>query len=328
MPPRIRSLKNQILLFENFQEAFLRAARGKNAEKKVILFRQNLDKNLLKIIEELRNDEFQFGKYHFFTVFDPKKRVICAASFPERVVFHALMRICHPYFERYQVFDSYASRIGKGTYAALERAKFFARKYQFFAKLDIRKYFDSINHEILYKMLRKIFQDGFVLKCFRSIMDSYNASTGKGLPIGNLTSQYFANHYLSFADRFLLENQKAHAIIRYMDDTLVFSNDKEQLISVVKKYEDFVNEILDLQMHPPVINRTCYGAPFLGYVVYGGKLRLNQRSRRRYRIKSATLHVAYARSLIPERDYLLRLQALDAFIEKADTYNFKRSLDV
>ena len=328
MPLRIRSLKEEILRFENFQEAFLRAARGKNAERKVILFRQNLDENLHTIIEQLRDGEFEFGKYHFFTVYDPKKRVICAASFPERVVFHAIMRICHPYFERFQVYDSYASRIGKGTYAALDRARHFAKKYQFFAKIDIRKYFDSINHEILFKMLRKMFQDGFLLRCFRKIIDSYNPTPGKGLPIGNLTSQYFANHYLTFADRFLLENKKVHAIVRYMDDTIVFADDKDYLLSVVNEYEKYVNEILDLQIHTPVINRTCYGAPFLGYVVYGDKLRLNQRSRSRYREKTAALDDAYGKSLIPEKDYLLHLQALDAFIEKADTYNFRRSLSV
>ena len=328
MPLRIRSLKEQILRFDNFQEAFLRASRGKNAERKVVLFREDLNDNLHQIISELDNGTFRFGNYHFFTIYDPKKRVICAADFTERVVFHAIMRICHPYFERHQVYDSYASRIGKGTYAALDRARHFAGKYMYFAKLDIKKYFDSIHHEILFKMLRKMFQDVFLLKCFRSIIDSYNASPGKGVPIGNLTSQYFANHYLTFADRFLLENQKAHAIVRYMDDTLVFSNDKEQLLSIVRAYENFVNETLDLQMHTPVINRTCYGAPFLGYVVYGDRLRLNQRSRHRYRVKSAALHEAYAQSLIPERDYLMRLQALDAFLEKADAYNFRRSLDV
>lgn len=326
MPIRVKHLKEQILLFSNFQEAFLRAARGKNAERKVVLFREDLDETLLKIISELREGTFRFGNYHFFTVYDPKKRVICAASFPERVVFHAMMRICHPFFDGYQIPESFASRIGKGTYKALERAQKYAKKYQYFAKLDVRKYFDSINHEILFFQLKRMFNDGFLLRCFRQIIDSYSVTENKGLPIGNLTSQYFANHYLTYGDRFLKHQAKAPAIVRYMDDTLVFDNDHQHLLETVRRYEDFLTMTLDLQLHTPIINRTCRGVPFLGYVVYGDRLRLNQRSRSRFRAKASQLKYAFDFSLIPEKDYALRMQTLEAFIDKAEVKSFKCSL--
>lgn len=327
MPKRANFLKEQILLFSNMQEAFLRAAKGKQSERKVVEFRDDLDNNLLRIANELRNGSFKFGRYHFFDVYDPKKRTICAASFPERVVFHAIMRVCHPFFENHQIDDSYASRIGRGQYAALDRAKHFAKKYQWFAKLDIRKYFFSINHQILYRMLCLMFKDSFVLDCFRKIIDSYSVTPGHGLPIGNLTSQYFANHYLTCADRYMKETMKVPGMVRYMDDTLLFASDKNELLAYVDGYRKFVTEFLDLQVHPPIINRTHFGVPFLGYVVYGTKLRLNQRSRHRYRTKTAHLQYAYEHLQIPEMDYHLRMQCLDAFIEKADTKNFILSLN-
>lgn len=144
---------------------------------------------------QLLDGSFRFGQYHFFTVYDPKRRTICAASFPERVVFHAMMRICHPVFDDFQIFDSYASRIGKGTYKALERAQQYAKRYQYFAKLDVCKYFDSIDHEVMLHQLCRLFKDSQLLIFFRDLLDSYETSEGRGLPIGNLTSQYFANDY-------------------------------------------------------------------------------------------------------------------------------------
>ena len=140
--PRIASIVN-------LHEAFLRDARGKAGKRAVIDFRNGLDENLMEMRRQLMEGSFCFGKYHFFTICDPKQRTICAASFSERVAFHAMMRICHPVFDDYQIFDSYASRIGKGTYKALERTQQFASRYQWFAKLDICKYFDSIDHQVL-----------------------------------------------------------------------------------------------------------------------------------------------------------------------------------
>ena len=205
MPRRVGNLMPRIASLDNLHEAFLRAARGKGGKMAVVDFRNHLDKNLLCIQRQLLDGTFHFGQYHFFTIYDPKRRVICAASFPERVVFHAMMRICHPIFDQYQVFDSYASRIGKGTYKALDRARRFANNYEWFAKIDARKYFDSISHEVLLAQLSRLFKDAQLLIFFRNLLDTYAVQPGCGLPIGNLTSQYFANHYLSVADHYIKE---------------------------------------------------------------------------------------------------------------------------
>lgn len=130
------------------------------------------------------------GDYHYFKVFDPKERSICAAAFNERVLHHALMNVCHPIFERAQIFDSYASRIGKGTYAALDRASHFTKRYKWFLKLDFKKYFDSIQHGVVKSQLQRLFKDQELLNIFNSIIDTYEVAPSQGVPIGNLTSQY------------------------------------------------------------------------------------------------------------------------------------------
>ena len=314
--PRIASL-------ENLHEAFLRAARGKAGKQAVIDFRSQLDENLIKMSRQLMDGTFRFGQYHFFTIYDPKRRTICAASFPERVAFHAMMRICHPVFENYQIFDSYASRIGKGTYKALERAQHFAHRYQWFAKLDICKYFDSVDHQVLLRQLCRLFKDPQLLIFFRDLLDSYETTLGKGLPIGNLTSQYFANHYLAVADRYMKEQMKVPAMVRYMDDVLLFSNDKAQLLSYVSSFRNFAESELLLEVHEPVVNYTRFGVPFLGYVVYGDRFRLNHRSRVRFCQKMDELTERLHQHYITEREFAMRASCLHAFIDKAESADFR-----
>lgn len=322
MPKRVGKLIPRIASLENLHEAFLRAARGKTAKRAVIDFRRELDENLIEMGRQLTNGTFRFGQYHFFTIYDPKQRTICAASFPERVAFHAMMRICHPVFDGYQIGDSYASRIDKGTYKALERTQQFASRYQWFAKLDICKYFDSINHQVLLHQLSRLFKDVQLLIYFRDLLDSYETEAGKGLPIGNLTSQYFANHYLSVADHYAKEQIGVPAMVRYMDDVLLFANKKDALLSYVRQYTRFVTENLHLQLHAPVVNHCKFGIPYLGYVVYGNRIRLNQRSRRRFCEKMIMLNDELNNGMISEREYATRASCLYAFVWKADVADF------
>ncbi len=324
MVKRLGNLMSRITHLENLYEAFLRAAKGKSSKQTVIAFRNRLDENLQEMSRQLQDGEFRFGQYHFFTIYDPKRRIICAASFPERVAFHAIMRICHPVFDDYQIFDSYASRIGKGTYKALERAKTFARQYKWFAKLDVRKYFDSISHEVLLSQLCRLFKDKQLLLYFRDLLDSYETDEGRGLPIGNLTSQYFANHYLSVADHYIKEQLRVSAMVRYMDDVLLFDNDKNQMKLHVKSVTEFVKNQLRLELHDPIINATRYGIPFLGYVVYPDCLRLNARSRKRFQCKMNKLNYMIQNGIISQQLYAERATCLFAFIRKADVYNFQR----
>jgi RNA-directed DNA polymerase len=134
---------------ENLRLAFLKSVRGKRHKTDVISYTARLDENLLQLRDQLLARQVDVGHYHFFTVHDPKERVICAASLPERVLHHAIMNVCEPILERYAIHDSYACRTGKGMHTGVLRAQTFTRKYAWYLKLDIRKYFDSIDHRIL-----------------------------------------------------------------------------------------------------------------------------------------------------------------------------------
>jgi len=316
----------RIVQTENLHEAFLRAARGKQCKVAVMAFRDDLHNQMCAIQRDLLAGRYAFGPYHYFTIYDPKRRIICAAPFRDRVVFHAMMRICHPVFDNHQVCDSYASRLGKGTYKALERAGQMARRHRWFAKLDMVKYFDSIDHEVMMSQLCRLFKDGMLLRYFDDLIRGYSTLPGRGLPIGNLTSQYFANHYLSPADHLLLERMGAKGMVRYMDDVLIFDNDTNRLKDVVACYSDHVRHSLRLDLHAPIINRTDCGVPFLGYVVKRDCLRLNGRSRRRFVRKMAQWSVLVQQERVSIEQYAEHATCLMAFARKADVRQLMRKL--
>ncbi len=279
---RAGSLYDLICDPDNLRLAWVKAKKGKEGKHDVFLYGKFLNANLDKLRSQLLNETAETGRYHFFTIYEPKERTICAAAFHERVLHHAIMNVCHPVFERFQVHHSYATRQGKGQYSALEYAKTNQRKYRWFCKLDIRKYFDSISHEILHQQIECLFKDQRLLNLFRRIITSYEASHGKGLPIGNLTSQYFANYYLAIADHYLLEKIKVPAYARYMDDMVIWHDDKYELIKIQKQFTRYIQDTLGLIMKPPCINKNEKGLPFLGYVVFPGHIRLNKQSKQRF----------------------------------------------
>jgi len=202
-------LIEQIADPDNLRLAFWKAQKGKSCKKDVVAFREHLDANLLQIRNSLLSDSYRCGYYHYFTIYDPKKRVICAANFSERVLHHAIMNVCACDFENRQMSHSYACRKGKGTFAALEQAARYQKKYQWYLKLDVRKYFDSIDHDVVFSQLQRMYKDERFLNLMNQIIDSYHASDGKGVPIGNLTSQYFANHYLLLYPKEILLNRRS-----------------------------------------------------------------------------------------------------------------------
>jgi len=308
---------------DNLRLAFWKARKSKERKMEVSCFRKFLDKNLLTLRTELLSGNVQVGQYHYFTIFDPKERLICAASFKERVLHHALMNVCHVNFEKYQIFDSYASRIDKGTYAALERASVFQKKYKWFLKLDVRKYFDSIDHAILKSMLTKRFKDKVLLQVFFQIIDSYHTLDGKGLPIGNLTSQYFANHYLALADHHIKEKLQVSAYVRYMDDMVIWSNDKNSLLKIGNDFQLFIETELSLTLKPFCLNSTYKGLPFLGYVLFPDKIFLNNNSRKRFKSKLAHYTKKLNNAEWSQSEYQSHVLPLIAFAKHANTYKLR-----
>lgn len=323
---RTGNLFERISETDNLYEAWIKAKRGKIHQADVLRFERELDLNISKLQSQLQSGTVEIGNYHYFTITDPKKRIICAASFPERVLHHAIMNICDPVFEKHLIYDIYATRKNKGTYAALDRAKVFVKKYKYYVKLDVRKYFDNIDHHILQMQLKRLFKDKRLLLLFSDIIGSYSVTENKGVPIGNLTSQYFANHYLSAADHFAKETLNIKAYIRYMDDVIFFGNSKEE---IKMKYKEFLKNLrnnLGLSLKPLILDKTKKGVPFLGYKVFPYFVRLNQRSKKRFNLK----YKAYTKNLDKgkwtEYEYRQHMLPLLAYTEYADTLGFRKKL--
>jgi len=323
---RVGNLIEQIAEPENLRIAFYKAMRGKREKQDVRDFQSNLESNLTLIHRQILDGELEFGDYHYFKIYDPKERMICAAAFRERVIHQAIMNICDEYFESFQISNSYATRRGKGTHLAIERALENSKKKGIFLKLDIRKYFDSIDHEILKMLLRRRFKDGFLLQIFDKIIDSYTTESGKGVPIGNLTSQYFANYYLAYLDHYIKEELRVKHYVRYMDDMVLWDNDKAVLKSNLGKIDKYLGEKLKLEMKPIVLNYTEKGLPFLGYRIYPKGLRLNNRSRKRFTRKAQLFSMKLEEGEWSERDYQRHILPLIDFISKADTYSLRLSV--
>lgn len=316
---RVGCLMDKICDPDNLRLAFHKARKGKQGKISVLKYSERIDQNLFDLRLQLLNGTFTPGTYNYFRIYDPKERLICAAAFEERIVHHAIMNICKPYFERNLIYDTYATREGKGVYSAIERARYGMRHYKYVAKLDVRKYFDSISHNVLKAKLRKIYKDNALLKLFDSIIDSYNTENGRGIPIGNLTSQYFANYYLSSLDHFIKERLRVPVYVRYMDDMLLFAEDRTQLKEYVRIVNEYIENELLLSLKPHVFSTSDNGISFLGYKLTSNVMLLNRRSKVRFKRKYRYYTNLLENQTIGELEYQNHMLPLIAFVNKAYT---------
>ncbi|MCC5946345.1 MAG: RNA-directed DNA polymerase [Bernardetiaceae bacterium] len=323
---RANNLLPLIADIDNLRLAFWKASKGKRYADNVLTYQACLDKNLLLLRTQILSGEVSVGNYHYFKIYEPKERQICAAIFSEQVLHHALMNICHPYFERVQIFDSYASRVGKGTHKAIDRAQYYAQRYKCFLKLDVRKFFDSITHEVVKKQLYNLFKEKKLLLIFNEIIDSYSTTAGRGVPIGNLTSQYFANHYLAYLDHFIKEEIKCKGYVRYMDDMLLFHQDKATLKIWQKSITHYLQQNLGNQLKPTLLNYTNRGIPFLGYAIFPTYLRLLHKSKIRFIRKYKKAEQELAEGKISQKEYQEKILPLLSFIDKIKHKKFRKSV--
>lgn len=292
-----------------------------------MVFKDDYENNIRSLYRQLKQKTLGIGKYRFFHVHDPKKRLICAAAFPERVLHHAIMNVCEPVLDRYAIFDSYACRKEKGTHRAVLKAQSFAKRRCWFQKLDIRKYFDSIDHNILQMLLSRMFKDRAVLELFGQILNTYHTKDGKGLPIGNLVSQHLANFYLSFFDHWIKEERKILCYLRYMDDFLVFGNNKEDLKEELQHIRTFLTENLALSLKPSIqLNRCAKGIPFLGYRIFPGKVLLSRRSKQRFVNKFRSYEGKWQNGRWRSETLTRHMEPLIEFTRMADAKGFRKNI--
>lgn len=308
---------------DNLLLAFWKASKGKRHAPAILAYQKRLDVHLVKLREQILSGNVSVGQYRFFRIFEPKERRICAAAFGEQVLHHAFMNICHDYFERRQFYDSYASRKDKGVHAALRRARAFTGGFAWYLKLDVRKFFESVHHEVLKAQLARLFNDTRLLDIFGRIIDAYEAHPLRGLPIGNLTSQYFANHYLTVLDETVKARLRLRAYVRYMDDLVLWHDDKAVLKNACSMLLDQTRDSLRCELKPPILNKTASGLPFLGYHIFPHHVRLTQTSKTRFARKLRYLHQKYHSGEWSEARCARHALPLIAFTHYADARAFR-----
>jgi len=310
---------------DNLRDAFLKASRGKKDRAEVIAYGNNLQGNLALLRQQIEECKPDIGYYRFFTVHDPKTREICAASFPERVLHHAIMNICEPVLERYAIHDTYACRKDKGHRKAVLRTQCFCRQYPWYLKLDIRKYFDSISHQHMLELLGKLFREQDMLALFANIVKTYHTTAGTGLPIGNLVSQHCANAYLGILDHWLKDELGFKGYVRYMDDFLVFSNTKESLNAILPKLRLFLHERLVLELKDNIqLNRCAKGIPFLGYRIFPDRIMLGAESKRRFIYKFIRYERTFMAGKWSEKQLAEHCEPLIEFTRLASAGSFRQ----
>ena len=296
---RHKYLFEKICSFENLHAAAYAALKGKRGKKPAAAFFADLEEELVALHRELMDGTYRHGGYHYFQIHEPKERRVAAAPFRDRVVHHAIVRVVEPLFERRYIEDSYACLKGRGTHAGMRRAAQFTRKYPYVLKCDIRKYFANIDHEILSNQLARVIGDPRLLVLMNHILASHSEGQrmvwgddlfsvrriGRGLPIGNLTSQFWANVYLNALDHFVKHELRCKGYVRYMDDFLLFGHNKAELKAQGSLIKKWVRGHLRLEVHPDKyhLHATRSGVDFCGFVLFSnGRIRVRSQTARRF----------------------------------------------
>jgi retron-type reverse transcriptase len=279
-----------IISIENLLSAWKEFERGKRKKKDVQEFSLRLMDNIIDLHKILANKTYTHGKYEAFNINDPKSRNIHKASVRDRLLHHAVYRILYPFFDRTFIADSYSCRVGKGTHRAIRRFISYGRKVSenntrtcWVLKCDIRKFFASIDHRVLFSILDKHILDIYILWLLHQIISSFHTQyptvvqncgcnlrgiRTRGLPLGNLTSQLLVNIYMNEFDQYMKHRLKAKHYIRYADDFVILSYMKETLEANIIQIEDFLTDTLRLSLHPDkvYIKPFASGVDFLGWV--------------------------------------------------------------
>ena len=318
-----------IVSFDALISAARAAARGKRSGRRVAAFMMDIEAEVLRLHRELMSGAYRPRGYRTFTIHYPKPRTISAADFRDRVVHHALCAALEPMLERFAIFDSYACRPGKGGRRALRRAQFFARRFSYVLRLDVYHFFETVDHAVLVDKLQPRL-DGSTMALVRRFLDAGapGSMPGHGLPIGNLTSQHFGNFLLGFVDHFAKERLRVRGYVRYLDDFVIFGDDKASLWCVRDEIDAFLGRELHQRLRANVtrLSPVADGFPFLGFRVWPRMIRFDPRRARRYRAIVRRIHRALALGHLDEATAARSAQGLLGWAAHANTVGFRASL--
>lgn len=266
----------QLITIENLFQAYYQFKKGKKKKLDLQVFERNLEDNLFLLYNSLKNKTYKHRSYEEFYVNDPKRRHIHKASVSDRVLHHLLYQYLYSLFDSSFIYDSYSCRVNKGTHKGVKRLYEFTRKVSknytgdcFVLKCDIKKFFASVDHKILLSLLTEIIQDKDILLLLTEIINSFNSELGegRGIPLGNLTSQVFANIYMNKLDQFMKHKLKIKYYVRYADDFVIISQRKDYLENLIPEIDKFLEMDLNLKLHENkvIIRKLKHGIDFLGY---------------------------------------------------------------
>lgn len=303
-------------------------------------FEENLEQNIFALHRDLISKKYKHGAYSSFYIYDPKLRHIHKATVRDRVLHHAIFKILNPIFEPTFISHSFSCRIGKGTHKGVEvldrMLRKVSRKYSrtaYALKCDVRKFFDSVDHTILIQLLRRKIKDANTLWLMEEIIESFTGKssdlfTRKGLPIGNLTSQLFANVYMNEFDQFMKKELKIENYVRYTDDFIAVSESEDFLKELILKIQDFLRSNLNLELHPSKVTIGKYhrGVDFLGYVSFPHYRSLRKRTEKRMVRKLDERIVMFRRGEISEENLKQTLNSYLGVLSHATARRLSRDL--
>lgn len=336
----------RVVSWENLLASYHACRRRKRYSPRAVEFDYEWESNLLRLRQDLVAGSYRCGRYRNFYIYEPKRRRISAAPFRDRVLHHAVVRVLEPVFERRFIHDSYACRRRKGTHRAVDRAQGYLRRYNYCLKTDIVRFFPNVDHQVLLDVLSRHIRDEPLMRLIRLIVasgegvltddatndyfpgdDLFAVSRPKGLPIGNLTSQFFANVLLDELDHFIKETLRVPGYVRYADDFLLFGDSKHELWQYRAAVVDHLAR-LRLKLHEGKTQvRPCSsGVKFLGLVLRRDGRRLQQRAVRRFSRRLRRYRRLFAYGVATPREITRSIEAWLSFAKQADSAGIRRDL--
>ncbi|MFH1053360.1 MAG: reverse transcriptase domain-containing protein [Candidatus Woesearchaeota archaeon] len=331
-----KRLYEELCTYDNIQLAFTKSRRGKTLKSYVIKFEEDLINNLRQLQHELITQTYKPMPLVTFILRDPKTRKISKSDFRDRIVHHAICNVIEPIFDKTFIYDNYANRIGKGTFSAIERFDQFKRKVLsndkkacYVLKADVKHYFETVDHNILMSILERKIEDNKLLNLIKIIISNHNTSEPeKGMPLGNLTSQFFANVYLNELDQFVKHKLRAKYYIRYVDDFVIFHSDSKALEDYKTRIDKFLKHRLELCLHPDKskIIKLKTGVGFLGFRIFFSHKLVRKKNLLKFEKKFNEMREEYKEDIIPREKVLERFEGWLAYVQHANTYKYRKHL--